>query len=144
VLISDEGEPQFYDFGIAMITKESSDDVVSKTSAAIVRYAAPEIIKNHIVPATFQSDTYSFAMLMLECITELPPFSYITRDDAVIHTRIAKGQHPLPPVLKKEDPAFGQYWDLMKECWSEKPEGRPEIGIVHTRLLDFVFLSDDT
>jgi serine/threonine protein kinase len=129
-----------------MIAEESNDNTVSKTvsSASIVRYAAPEVIKVNGPSATFQSDTYSFAMLMLECITELPPFYYITRDAAVIHTRITKGQHPLPPDLKKEDPAFGQYWDLMKECWSDKPEGRPGMGIVHTRLLDCDFLSDDT
>ena len=123
--------------------EEANENTVSKTvsSAAIVRYAAPEVIENNNVLATEESDTYSFAMLMLECITELPPFFYITRDAAVIHTRITKKQLPLRPDWK--DRSFDEYWDLMNGCWSVKPEGRPTMAQVHISLLGFKNLSND-
>ena len=123
--------------------EEANDNTVSKTvsSAAIVRYAAPEVIENNNVLATEESDTYSFAMLMLECITELPPFFYIIRDAAVIHRRIAKKQLPLRPDWK--DGTFDEYWDLMNSCWSVEPGDRPRMAQVHSSLLGFKNLSNN-
>jgi len=132
VLVTPEGEPQICDFGIAAIMEEHNENTISKTvsSAAIVRYAAPELIENNDFSATVYSDTYSFAMLILECITENAPFSNITRDAAVIHARISKRQ--CPPRPEGNNSVSDGLWDLMRRCWSLKPDRRPTMEQVHS------------
>lgn len=119
--------------------EDANENTVSKTvsSAAIVRYAAPEVIENNNVSATTYSDTYSFAMLILECITEEVPFSNIIRDAAVIHARISKKQcPPRPEGPDGKNRVSDELWDLMKRCWSVKPEQRPTMEQVHRFFLD--------
>ena len=54
---------------------ESTEGTISRTtSGGAVRYLAPELIDIDDGLATADSDTYSFAMLILECITEKMPF----------------------------------------------------------------------
>jgi hypothetical protein len=115
--------------------EESNENTASKTvsSGDFVRYSAPELIENQNVPATTHSDTYSFAMLVLECITEAVPFSNIVRDAAVIHTRIGKRQ--CPPRPDGQDPknrVSDGLWDLMIRCWAVQPDLRPTMEHVHS------------
>ncbi|KAF9782374.1 kinase-like domain-containing protein [Thelephora terrestris] len=135
VFLTDEGEPQICDFGIAKIFHETHENTVSKTMspATNVRYAAPELIKHNNFHTTTHSDTYSFALLILECITEAPPFSKIPRDAAVAHARIHKEQCPPRPVGQRIP---DDLWDLMNRCWSIKPEMRPPMDHVHRFFLD--------
>ena len=119
--------------------EEINESTTSRTvsSADIVRYAAPELIENSNVLATTHSDTYSFAMLILECITEEVPFSNISRDAAVIHARISKKQcPPRPDGQDGKHRVSDELWDLMKRCWSVKPEQRPTMELVHRFFLD--------
>ena len=114
-------------------SKNATSNTKTVSSAEIVRYAAPELIENTDSSPTMESDTYSFAMLIVECITEDAPFSNITRDAAVIHARINKKQCPPRP----DGPEEGKYvsdglWDLMNRCWSLKPDLRPTIEHVHS------------
>jgi hypothetical protein len=115
--------------------EEITESTISKTGATgdAVRYSAPELIENNNVSATTQSDTYSFAMLALECITEEVPFPNQSRDAAVIHARITKRQLPPQP-----DGVPEELWNLMMECWSIKPDDRPTMGKVHKYFLDKV------
>ena len=119
--------------------EEPNENTASRvvSSTAIVRYAAPEVIESSNVFATRESDTYSFAMLILECITEEVPFSNIGRDAAVIHARISQKKCPPRPDGQDErNRVSDQLWDLMKRCWSFKPEERPTMGSVHNFFLD--------
>ena len=107
----------------------------SKTvsSADIVRYAAPELIETNNFSATKESDTYSFAMLIVECITEDIPFSNISRDAAVIHARINKKQNPpRPDGWEGKKSVSDGLWELMNRCWSLKPNQRPSMELVHS------------
>ena len=90
-----EGEPQICGFGIAEIVEESATS--GTASAGIVRYSAPELIGNYDSLATTNSNTYSFAMLIFECITEQIPFSNLSHDAAIIYARINMGQFPSRP-----------------------------------------------
>ena len=71
--------------------------MTSPTVSSGIRYLAPERIEDGNIPATMQSDVYSFAMLILECVTEEAPFSNIVRDAAVVHARIGKKEIPPRP-----------------------------------------------
>ena len=121
--------------------EDITEGTISKTGATgdVVRYSAPELIENNNVSATAQSDTYSFAMLVLECITEDVPFPNKSRDAAVIHERITK--RLCPPRPDGQDPrnrVSDGLWDLMMRCWSIQPDHRPTIEHVHSFFLDKV------
>jgi len=113
-------------------------NTVSKTvpSGDTVRYSAPELIRESNPSSTKHSDTYSFAMLILERIPEEVPFPNLSRDAAVIHARIGKEQCPPRPDgqdLKKR--VSDGLWGLMMRCWSAKPDRRPTMEVVHRLFL---------
>jgi len=138
VLVSHEGEPQICDFGIAGIANEINENTTSKTvsSGDVVRYSAPELIENNNGMETTHSDTYSFAMLILECITEEVPFSNLPRDVAVIHARIGRREcPPRPNGQDQKNRVSDGLWDLMMRCWSVKPDQRPTMEQVHSFFL---------
>ena len=113
-----------------MVESDSDEITATKTGAfTVTRYAAPELIEHNDGRVTTYSDTFSFAMLMLECITEAPPFSNIRNDSVVMHARI-KEQKPARPDGKAHVP--DDLWDLMNRCWSTVPDQRPSMeGVWH-------------
>jgi len=100
-----------------------------------------ELLECSVVSPTANSDTYSFAMLILECITEEPPFSGITRDAAVVHVRVIKRQSPPRPGIQNSKDSKNcisdNLWNLMMRCWSEKPDSRPTMEQVHSFFADY-------
>ena len=113
--------------------EESNESTRSKSSQDIVRYSALELIENTKAPATTDSDTYSFAMLILECITEEIPFSNLPSYAGVIHARISKRQ--TPPRPDGQNRISDDLWDLMIRCWSVTLHQRPTMEQVHTHFL---------
>lgn len=106
-------------------------------STTAVRHAAPELLESVSFQATIHSDTYSFAMLIIECITEAAPFSDINRDAQVIHIRIGKKQSPPRPSGEDGRQRISdELWNLMTRCWAVKPEDRPTMDSVHRFFLD--------
>ena len=101
-----------------------------------VRYSAPELIEDNGVSATTSSDTYSFAMLILECFTERRPFHHLARDAAVLHARISKRQiPPRPDWQEPRERVSDDLWDLMIRCWSKERDNRPTMEQVHSFFL---------
>lgn len=136
VLITKEGDPQICDFEVARIMGDIRGGT-SSTSApnrTFVRHAAPELIKDNQFRPTARCDTYSFAMLILECITEQMPFSNITREAKVIHAKISKNQRPPRPDGNHH--ISNELWELMNHCWSAEPGDRPSMDHVHRFFLD--------
>ena len=114
------------------IVGENSDDMCpDEGPGEAVRYLAPELIENGNLCATMSSDTYSFAMLILECITERIPFSELSYNAAVVHTRINEMWSPFRPDCWA---LSDDLWDLMQHCWSYAPEDRPTMERVHSFL----------
>lgn len=104
-------------------------------SGCAVRYLAPELIKDTNAPETAVSDTFSFGMLMLECITERMPFFNLISDPAVFHARIVQGRHPpRPDGQDQEGLVSDSLWDLMLCCWSIECERRPTMERVRRFL----------
>ena len=132
-----KGEPRICDFGIARICEEINKDSNTKTTSSgdAVRYSAPELIENSNGSPTTHSDTYSFAMLILECITEEVPFSNIARDATVLHARTVKGQHPSRPDGQDRNHVSDGLWKLMVDCWAVRPDKRPTMERVHNFFL---------
>jgi len=106
----------------------------------IVRYLAPELIETNNAPATTHSDTYSFAMLILECITEEVPFFKLRRSAAVIHARLSKKQSPpRPDGQDQRNRVSDGLWKLMTQCWTIEADQRPAMEKVH----GFFLIHDD-
>ena len=62
-----------------------SDDLTSSTLAGgDTRWKAPELIED-AAPPSKASDTYSYAMAVLELLTEKPPYSERKRNARVLH-----------------------------------------------------------
>jgi len=105
-------------------------------SGEAVRYSAPELIVNNNIPATTNSDVYSFAMLILECMTEKVPFYEHSRDAAVIHARISKRKNPpRPDGRSPRNRVSDDLWKLMGHCWSLEPSDRPTMEQVYSFFL---------
>lgn len=118
--------------------EEIVGSTASKTfsSADVVRYLAPELVVGGSVPPTTNSDTYAFALLVLECFTEEQPFPKL-KDHEVIHKRFVNLQCPLQPdEWHSVNHAPGGLWDLMKLCWSLETDLRPSITEVHKFFSD--------
>ena len=135
---SGKGEPQICDFGIERIMEDINENTTSKTvsSGDAVRYSAIELIENYDASTTKNSDTYSFALLILECITEEVPFSNYAREAAVIHARISKRQCPSRPDGQYQSHIPDDLWGLMSRCWAAKPDNRPSMEQVHSFFLN--------
>ena len=100
-----------------------------------VRYLGLEFIEDSNVLATTGSDTFSFGMLMLECITEKAPFSDLSSNIVVFATRIAGVQYPpRPDGPDPESHVPDVLWELMSRCWFAKCEGRPTMEQVQKLL----------
>ncbi|KAF9783716.1 kinase-like domain-containing protein [Thelephora terrestris] len=137
VLITQEGEPQLCDFGIAALVEDANGSR-NTSSGEMIRYAAPELIRDNCSTRTVSSDTYSFAMLILVCVTEEVPFLNITHDAAVVHARITNG--PLLPSRPNEleggEWVSDGLWNLMERCWSYSPGQRPTMEEIHRFFLE--------
>ena len=119
--------------------EEISENAMSKTvsSGDAVRYAAPELIEDNSAPPTKSSDTFSFGMLILECITEEVPYSNLPRDAQVMHARTTKKQCPSRPDGKEpRNRVSDGLWELMMRCWSIDPSQRPGMEYVQNFFLN--------
>jgi len=134
-----KGEPQICDFGIATVAEEITKNAASGAVSLrdVVRFSAPELLGSEGGFPTTHSDIYSFAMLILECITEQEPYSNLSRDAAVVHAKIIKRQHPRRPDGQDQKKRVSDgLWDLMTRCWSVEPDRRPTMEHVHGFFLD--------
>ena len=112
------------------IVEDSVEGTIRRTgSGGSVGYLAPELVGNENTLATINSDTYSFAMLILECVTEKKPFSDLPRD------AVAEGQRPPRPDGPDPNSRVPDcLWDLMLRCWSTESNHRPTMEEVHSLL----------
>ena len=128
-----KGEPQICDFGMVQIVEETQEMLhTANSSGESARYAAPEQIGSSSVSATKESDTFSFGMLILECITEEKPFSNCLRDATVLNKRMTNGMcPPRPDEQDRRKRISDELWGLMMRCWSVKPDHRPTMEQVY-------------
>ncbi|KAJ7927708.1 kinase-like domain-containing protein, partial [Mycena leptocephala] len=105
----------------------------SSSGGGTFRWMAPE----RLVPsayglptakATTQSDVYSFGMLMLEVFSGEPPWGS-ARNECSIALNVVTNLRPSRPSSIPDD-----LWEIVQECWSHSPTGRPTIQEVYNHL----------
>ena len=99
VLLSDYGEPQLADFGIARV--EGRFETSSGHILASISYAAPEVLDGR--PATVASDVYSLAATLFSLLAGCPPFPQGHTEELVaLYLRIATD--PVPDLRPRGIP----------------------------------------
>jgi len=73
-------------------------------------------------------------MLCLELMTGEQPFSELPRDINVT-MKLAKGKLPSRPgAIATARGLNDELWALMRQCWSRKPESRPSMAVVKSKI----------
>ncbi|KAM9312980.1 retinal guanylyl cyclase 1 [Gastrophryne carolinensis] len=91
-------------------------------------WSAPELLRDSLASqkGTYRGDVYSFAIIMQEVIVRGSPYCMLELSAQEI---IRKVRRP-PPLCRPSvslDQAPPECIHLMKQCWSEHPERRPNI-----------------
>ena len=98
VLVSDYGDPQLTDFGIAHIV--GGFETASGTITGSLAYTAPEVI--HGAPASAASDTYALAATLFHLIAGRPPFE--SQPDEELAALLLRITTQRPPDLRHVAP----------------------------------------
>ncbi|XP_038586029.1 retinal guanylyl cyclase 2 [Micropterus salmoides] len=91
-------------------------------------WTAPEILRISGQPGvhgTLSGDVYSFAIVMQEVVIRGPPFCMLDLSAAEIIEKLRKPPPLCRPVVSA-DYAPLECIQLMKQCWNEQPDKRPD------------------
>lgn len=137
VLISDSGDALLADFGLSTSVERSQFNVTTMTGIRemnTIRFAAPELLQGSDDPTvrprskTVESDVYAFGMLILQALTELPP--WFDQNTMAVMQKVCQGLHPPQPTSNSLVTISHSWWYVCLECWSTIPRDRPSIVTV--------------
>lgn len=123
IILSDDGQVHFLDFGIARIIGEAS---LTKTEAVLgphtPGYAAPEQFNNLKKDIDSRADLFSIGVVTYECITGTNPF----REGAQSHLEVLYKTETITPVAYniKGDNAH-QFMGILSSLMGKFPSRRP-------------------
>jgi serine/threonine protein kinase len=125
------------DFGHSLYSGESYFTLLSNhhpyTRWAYVdsHYLAPECYDNQL---SFESDVFSFALILYELVVGKPPFSKSLKQQAIAELLIIEDARPDIPDFVH--PEVGK---LIRDCWTTNPDDRPSFDQILRRLerMDF-------
>ena len=119
ILLSSKFYPKLTDYGIANYLVNT--DPKHKNVLNNPYYTAPEFY-NGDIEYSFESDIFSFAMILYEFYSGCPPFVNGTSKQQIAKN-IAAGERPDENKLPE-----GPIKELIKKCWSEDPKMRPSFN----------------
>ncbi|KAH9483782.1 Serine/threonine-protein kinase STY17 [Psilocybe cubensis] len=143
ILISRTGVARLSDFGLSQFLEDRGQGMTS-TQNINPRWFAPELLQN--APVSTHSDVWSFGMVCLELLSGDVPYSSITRDIAVLR-ELDNGKLPEHPGRDKALQGLSdEMWELMKTCWTKRPQSRPSIVSIKAQLIEIKgrMVSDDS
>ncbi|MBS0357818.1 MAG: protein kinase [Proteobacteria bacterium] len=120
ILLTNEGRAKLCDFGLAKV-KATTRTQTSKPSKSVgtIPWMAPEIL---VLNAKFstKSDIYALAMVFWEIAAREQPYAQVT-EESIIKDAIKEGERAeIPEKTPKK------FAELIRLCWTQKPEERPE------------------
>lgn len=122
-----QGQACISDFGMAKTLQDITKTPMSTTLKDHdgVRWMAPEIVEGK--SPSKASDVYSFAMSVLEMLTEKAPLYELKRDIAIIRAMAKDG--PIRPKRPTEPEVVrwltNELWGLLELCWAKTDHARP-------------------
>jgi len=84
---------------------------------------APEVIRGF--KYTEKADVFSFGVICWELATRKPPYYGI--DGQVVSQKVVR-EGLRPKITDREAP--GAFLDLMRRCWDDNPDKRPNFGSI--------------
>ena len=128
VLVSDFGEPQLADFGLARVS--GGFETTSRHITASVAHAAPEILEGR--PPSAASDVYSLASTLYALVAGNPAFTAGDDESLVaLYVRIASS-----PVPELDTPGVPEsLYRVLAAAMSKRPDERPTTAAEFGRML---------
>lgn len=105
------------DFGLAC---HVTDTHASSEISGTYQYMAPEVLKGEA--PSFKSDVYSFAVILCEMVSGVPPFHGLDARAAADRV-VNEDLRPSIPMSCKRS-----YVDLIQKCWGTVPSTRPSFA----------------
>jgi len=134
-LVDQYGHARLADFGLLTIILDSKCSTSSNTPkrAGTVRWMSPEILDPDRFGLadsrpTKQSDCYALGMVILEVLTGMHPFP--NYNNFIVTSKIVEGKRPGRPEGKEGVWFTNDLWEILEQCWSIQPEGRPAIDAI--------------
>lgn len=130
ILLDDKWNARISDFGITKIKdiKGKKGSKKEGKSMGTIYWTAPEVFegKHH----TEKSDCYSFGIVLWEMAHRRVP--YAGREPMAVALEVTRS-NLRPAISDSVDPAFQA---LMKDCWAQDPDRRPDFNHIMQRLRD--------
>ncbi|KAJ7842662.1 kinase-like domain-containing protein [Mycena olivaceomarginata] len=138
IFVSPTGTAILSDIGIASIPQPPEWDFKTGDDA---RWLAPEVLYPSLRPevedgegfqaskaVTCESDVYAFAMASYEMCTRDLPFAPTPPRSVMM--AVIQGARPLRPSTEQSPQLTDRLWALIQECWAQKYQDRPKIGVI--------------
>ena len=93
--------------------------------AGTFHWMAPEVLESK--PYTLKADVYSFGIVLWEILAREPPFAEYSLHKIMYNVVNYKER---PPLSKVEHGCPEELILVMKACWEQEPERRPEFSDV--------------
>jgi serine/threonine protein kinase len=120
ILINGDGWALISDFGTACC--ETHDSTLTPDTGTI-HYAAPELFYEDR-ECTTKVDVFSFGSILYEILLEKPVFEASMMPFPVMRELLAGRMPPIPEACG------GRMQNLIRRCWSMKPECRPSFDAI--------------
>ncbi|XP_065649694.1 atrial natriuretic peptide receptor 2 isoform X2 [Hydra vulgaris] len=122
------------DFGL-MKFKGNQDVSLEDCNYDKMLWKAPEHIENKQFPYSQFGDVYSYGIIMQEIITRDLPFSMFTNLSLKEKVYLVKKRtKPVFRPIVNENLGTSDYQLLMRQCWEDWPESRPNFYEINKRL----------
>ncbi|KAM4589504.1 retinal guanylyl cyclase 2 [Fundulus diaphanus] len=98
-------------------------------------WTAPEFLRDHanFRKGTYKGDVYSFSIILQEVVVRGPPYCMLDLSPEEIIRKVKKPPPMCRPTVAP-DQAPLECIQLMKQCWSEQPDRRPNFDEIFDRF----------
>ncbi|XP_030761809.1 receptor-type guanylate cyclase Gyc76C-like isoform X2 [Sitophilus oryzae] len=136
---------QVADFGLAEMRHCAENDSIGEHQYyQSLFWKAPEILRHPSVyiRGTQKGDVYAFGIILFEMLGRRGPFGITGLEPKDIIEAVKRepfeGEEPFRPLVNilydSENGCDESVLQVMRECWSEYPEQRPDFATIRTRL----------
>jgi len=134
VLISESGDACLADFGLSKLEEQTQSSYSSAFHrAGNPRWMAPELLLDEVSVRTTTTDVFSFGRLIIEILTGEHPFPEVKGHRVtLVASQRALPDRPMGIAVTRG--LDDNMWDLVKDCCNIKPDLRPKMGVVLSRL----------
>lgn len=132
LLLDESWNVHVADFGLSRIKKHNAEYGKTSSNIGPVKWMAPEAIMDR--KYSEKSDAFSFGVVLWELVCRKIPYD----DMEPVNVAMGVVHNSLRLTIPTDcDPMFAE---LMKRCWEQRPERRPDFKFLYDRLQSYVSL----